>query len=293
MLPLTTRAPAKINLTLHVLGRRPGDGYHALESLVVFAGVGDTLSLTPGPDLALDVSGPTAGPAGPTADNLVLRAAHRLAALVPGLAAGRFSLVKRLPVAAGIGGGSSDAAAALRLLARLNGLPGDHPALIEAARATGADVPVCLAPRARMMRGAGEAVGPALALPGLPAVLINPGVPVETAPVFRALGLAVGEANPAAAVPHPAIGPGLDAAALLGVIAPARNDLEAPALTVAPVIGDTLAALRDRPGCRLARMSGSGATVFGLFAHRTRAAQAARAIAAAHPGWWVRATILR
>ncbi|WP_043749144.1 4-(cytidine 5'-diphospho)-2-C-methyl-D-erythritol kinase [Methylobacterium nodulans] len=293
MSPLTTRAPAKINLTLHVLGRRAGDGYHALESLVVFAGVGDTLSLEPGPDLALAVSGPTAGPAGPTADNLVLRAATRLAGLVPGLAVGRFSLVKRLPVAAGIGGGSSDAAAALRLLARLNGLSLAHPALAEAARATGADVPVCLEPRARMMRGAGEAIGPALSLPSLPAVLINPGVPVETAPVFRALGLAVGEANPAAAVPHPEIAAGLAPEDLLCRIGPARNDLEAPALTVAPVIGDTLSALRDQPGCRLARMSGSGATVFGLFTHRWRAAQAARAIAARHPGWWVRATMLR
>ncbi|WFT83571.1 4-(cytidine 5'-diphospho)-2-C-methyl-D-erythritol kinase [Methylobacterium sp. CB376] len=290
---MTTRAPAKINLTLHVLGRRPEDGYHALESLVAFAGVGDTLTLEPGPDLALVVSGPTAGPAGPTADNLVLRAARRLAALVPGLATGRFSLVKRLPVAAGIGGGSSDAAAALRLLGRLNDLPADHPALIEAARGTGADVPVCLDPRARMMRGAGEAIGPALALPGLPAVLINPGVPVETAPVFRALGLKVGEANPAASVPHPTIGPRLDGPALLALIGPARNDLEAPALTVAPVIGEALGALRERPGCRLARMSGSGATVFGLFGHRGRAAQAARAIAQARPGWWVRATILR
>ncbi|MFE1601155.1 4-(cytidine 5'-diphospho)-2-C-methyl-D-erythritol kinase [Methylobacterium sp. ID0610] len=293
MLPLTTRAPAKINLTLHVLGRRPEDGYHALESLVVFAGVGDTLTLEPGPGLALAVSGPTAGPAGPTADNLVLRAANRLAALVPNLAVGRFALVKRLPVAAGIGGGSSDAAAALRLLARLNDLPLDHPALADAARATGSDVPVCLDPRARMMRGAGEAIGPALALPSLPAVLINPGVPVETAPVFRALGLKVGEANPAARVPHLEIPADLGASDLVERIGPARNDLEAPALTVAPVIGDTLGALRDQPGCRLARMSGSGATVFGLFSHRTRAAQAARAIAARHPGWWVRATMLR
>ncbi|MET7243079.1 4-(cytidine 5'-diphospho)-2-C-methyl-D-erythritol kinase [Methylobacterium sp. EM32] len=295
MLPLTTRAPAKINLTLHVLGRRPGDGYHALESLVVFAGsnAGDLLTLVPGPALDLVVSGPTAGPAGPTDDNLVMRAARHLAAEIPGLKAGRFHLVKRLPVAAGIGGGSSDAAAALRLLGRLNGLDADHPALMAAARRTGADVPVCLDPRARMMRGAGETVGPALALAPVPAVLINPGVPVETAPVFRALGLKVGEAHPRAAEAHPAIDKvdGLDA--LFARILPARNDLEAPALTVAPVIGDTLAALRDQAGCRLARMSGSGATVFGLFGHRSEAARAARAIAAARAGWWVRATLLR
>ncbi len=292
---LATRAPAKINLTLHVLGRRPGDGYHALESLVVFAGAsaGDLLTLEPGPALDLAVTGPTAGPAGPTGDNLVMRAARHLAAEIDGLTMGRFRLVKRLPVAAGIGGGSSDAAAALRLLGRLNGLSPDHPALMEAARRTGADVPVCLDPRARMMRGAGEAVGPALTLAALPAVLINPGVPVETAPVFRALGLKVGEAHPLAAEAHPVIdgADGLDA--LIARIAPARNDLEAPALTVAPVIGDTLAALRDQPDCRLARMSGSGATVFGLFGHRSAAVAAARAIAAAQPGWWVRATLLR
>ncbi|MGE7413642.1 4-(cytidine 5'-diphospho)-2-C-methyl-D-erythritol kinase [Methylobacterium tarhaniae] len=292
---LATRAPAKINLTLHVLGRRPGDGYHALESLVVFAGssAGDLLTLEPGPALDLVVTGPTAGPAGPTDDNLVMRSARHLAAERPGLQIGRFHLMKRLPVAAGIGGGSSDAAAALRLLGRLNGLAPDHPALMAAARRTGADVPVCLDPRARMMRGAGEAVGPALALPAMPAVLINPGVPVETAPVFRALGLKVGEAHPRAAEVHPEMAGGEDLGALIARIAPARNDLEAPALTVAPVIGDTLAALRDQPDCRLARMSGSGATVFGLFGHRSAAVAAARAIAAAQPGWWVRATLLR
>ncbi|GJD50278.1 4-diphosphocytidyl-2-C-methyl-D-erythritol kinase [Methylobacterium crusticola] len=293
MTALATRAPAKINLTLHVLGRRAGDGYHALESLVAFAGVGDALTLEPGPALDLAVAGPTAGPAGPLGDNLVLRAARHLAALVPDLRAGRFALVKRLPVAAGIGGGSSDAAAALRLLARSNGLRADHPAVLEAARRTGADVPVCLEPRARMMRGAGESLGPALALPPLPAVLINPGVAVETAPVFRALGLKAGEPHPAAREEHPEVDGARDLAGLLARIGPARNDLEAPALSLAPVIGDVLAALRDQDGCRLARMSGSGATVFGLFAHRSRAAQAARRIAAQAPGWWVRPTLLR
>ena len=198
---LTTRAPAKINLTLHVLGRRPGDGYHALESLVAFAEVADMLELVPGPDLALEVSGPTAGPAGPLDDNLVLRAARHLAAGVDGMRHGAFRLHKQLPVAAGIGGGSSDAAA-LRLLAELNRLPLGHPAVIAAARATGADVPVCLDPRARMMRGAGEEIGPVLDLASLPAVLVNPGVPVATAPVFKALGLAVGQRLDGAA--HPA-----------------------------------------------------------------------------------------
>ncbi|AWN42001.1 4-(cytidine 5'-diphospho)-2-C-methyl-D-erythritol kinase [Methylobacterium durans] len=288
---LATRAPAKINLTLHVLGRRQADGYHALESLVAFAGVGDHLTLEPADGLALAIEGPTAGPAGPTEDNLVLRAARHLAGCVPGLRMGAFRLVKRLPVAAGIGGGSSDAAAALRLLADLNGLGLDHPAVVESARATGADVPVCLDPRARMMRGAGETIGRPLDLAALPAVLINPGVPVPTAPVFKALGLSPGDTLPGAE--HPEVVTGLGLNGLIGLIGPARNDLEAPALTVAPVIGEALAALRAQGGCRLARMSGSGATVFGLFARRSQAALAAGAIGRAMPGWWVEPTLLR
>ena len=288
---LTARAPAKINLTLHVIGRRASDGYHVLESLVAFAGAADGLTLAPGAALSLTVSGPTAGPAGPTDDNLVIRAARGLADRVPGLALGHFHLEKRLPVAAGIGGGSSDAAAALRLLAELNGLSLDHPAVIAAARATGADVPVCLEPRARMMRGAGEAIGPALGLPPLAAVLVNPGVPVPTAPVFRALGLQVGDALPGAG--HPEIPPGASVEDLMAAIGPARNDLEGPALTVAPAIGAALTRLRAQAGCRLARMSGSGATVFAVFSGRRAAARAARAIRATAPGWWVVPTLLR
>ena len=288
---LVTRAPAKINLTLHVLGRREGDGYHELESLVAFTGSGDTLSLTPGAGLTLDVSGPTAGPAGPLDDNLVIRAARGLAKAIPGLRIGGFHLIKRLPVAAGIGGGSSDAAAALRLLARLNDLPLDHPAIVEAARATGADVPVCLDPRGRMMRGAGEVVGPAVGFAPLPAVLINPGVPVATAPVFKALGLTAGQRHAGEA--HPLLARGLGFDEILAAVTPARNDLEAPALTVAPVIADTLTSLRDHAGCRLVRMSGSGATVFGLFLTRSDAVRAAIAIRSAQPSWWVRAALLR
>ncbi|MCE4225236.1 4-(cytidine 5'-diphospho)-2-C-methyl-D-erythritol kinase [Methylobacterium sp. C25] len=290
MTALSTLAPAKINLTLHVLGRRAGDGYHALESLVAFAGIGDTLTLEPGDALSLDVFGPTAGTAGPTDDNLVLRAARHLATSVPGLRVGAFKLDKRLPVAAGIGGGSSDAAAALRLLAQLNDLPLDHPAIVAAARAAGADVPVCLDPRARMMRGAGEDLGPALDLAPLPTLLINPGVPVSTAPVFKALGLQVGETLPGAE--HPVVQAGLDLDGVLGAVTPARNDLEAPALTVAPIIGEALGALRDQPGCRLARMSGSGATVFAVFSDLSAAERAARAIGASRPNWWVEATTL-
>lgn len=288
---LVTRAPAKINLTLHVLGRRAGDGYHELESLVAFTGAGDTLTLETGLDLGLTVSGATAGPAGPLDDNLVMKAARHLALAVPGLRSGAFHLIKRLPVAAGIGGGSSDAAAALRLLARLNDLDAGDPAVMAAARATGADVPVCLDPRARMMRGAGETIGPPLCLAPVAAVLINPGVPVATAPVFRALGLSVGARYDRP--PHPIVEEGAGFEAILDVLLPARNDLEAPALTVAPVIEDALAALRGEPGCRIARMSGSGATVFGLFAHRSSAAAAARRIGRHYPEWWIKPSLLR
>lgn len=290
MSSLQCRAPAKINLTLHVLGRRNGDGYHELESLVAFADVADTLTLAPGGDLSLTLSGPTAGPSGPTDDNLVLRAARHLADRIAGLRTGAFHLDKHLPVAAGIGGGSSDAAAALRLLARANDIPSDHPAVIAAARATGADVPVCLDPRARLMRGAGEEIGPALGLRPMPAVLINPGVPVATAPVFKALGLTVGQRLTGAG--HPDLASDISAEMLLAAILPARNDLEPPALTVAPAIGDALAALSAQPGCLLARMSGSGATVFAIFSSPEAASAASGIIRKRQAGWWVEATNL-
>ncbi len=301
---LATRARAKINLTLHVLGRR-ADGYHELESLVVFAGVADRLTLRPAESLSLTLEGPTAGAAGPPERNLVIRAAQELAQRRPGLATGAFHLLKRLPAAAGIGGGSADAAAALRLLARLNGLPTDDPDLVEAARATGADVPVCLDPRARMMRGAGEEVGPPLALPPLFAALVNPGVAVPTADVFRALGLGPGERSGVAprtpgggGWPAKSAGWGepaseCDTTQLLAALAGARNDLEPPALALAPVIAAALSRLRATGDCRLARMSGSGATVFGLYDECRAAAQAAKLIRTAEPGWWVKATVLR
>ncbi|KAF2989203.1 4-(cytidine 5'-diphospho)-2-C-methyl-D-erythritol kinase [Methylocystis sp. MJC1] len=287
---LVTRAPAKINLTLHILGRRD-DGYHELESLVVFSGAGDTLSFSPGGPLSLDISGPTAPAAGAGDDNLVLRAARNLAERIEGLTLGAFRLEKRLPVAAGIGGGSSDAAAALRLLAHANGLKADDPRLYEAARVTGSDVPVCLAARARMMRGAGETLGPMLRLPLLPAVLVNPGVPVETRPVFARLGLQPGERVEAAA--HPIIGDGGSALELLSLLSRGRNDLEDPACLQAPIIVDAIAVLRAARGCKLARMSGSGATCFAIFSTPHAAAKAARAIRMQHPEWWVKTAALR
>jgi 4-diphosphocytidyl-2-C-methyl-D-erythritol kinase len=287
--PLSTRAPAKINLTLHILGRRP-DGYHELESLVAFAGTGDDLSLEPGPALSLEVSGPTALHAGAGADNLVLKAARLLAEHVDGLKVGAFHLTKRLPVAAGIGGGSSDAAAALRLLARLNDLSLSDPALREAARLTGADVPVCLEPKARMMRGIGERLEPCLTLPPLFAVLVNPRVPVETVAVFRALGLQPGQDLPGAG--HPSIEANASGS-LIEVLRAARNDLQQAALAVDPIIGDVVGLVGKVSGCRFVRMSGSGATVFGLFDDCSAAAAAAKQIQAERPDWWVKATSLR
>lgn len=287
---LTTRAPAKVNLTLHVLGRR-ADGYHELVSLVVFAGASDLLTLTPGDTLSLDVEGPTAPAAGPVDDNLVLRAARGLAARVPGLRVGAFHLTKRLPAAAGIGGGSSDAAAALRLLCRLNGLTLDDPAVVTAARETGADVPVCLDPRARMMEGAGERVGVPLDAAPLFAVLVNPGVAVPTPQVFRALALDPGQRT--ARETHPTVPPRASSGDLLQVVAAGGNDLQPPAVSLQPIIGKAIALLEAQPGCRLARMSGSGATVFGLFADCHAAARAGRAVRTAQPGWWVKPTLLR
>jgi 4-diphosphocytidyl-2-C-methyl-D-erythritol kinase len=303
------RAPAKINLTLRVVGRR-ADGYHELESLVVFAGVGDTLSFAPARALALTVNGPTAAASGSIGDNLVVKAARALAERVEGLKLGRFTLVKRLPVAAGIGGGSSDAAAALRLLARANRIVLDDPRLMEAARVSGADVPVCLVPRARVMRGIGEILSDPLPLPKLPAVLVNPRVAVPTKDVFAALRAERQASSPdersdirdkmESNSPH--------VAALMRATFESRtrwkvgdliealtgepNDLEAPAIAIAPAIAQVLADLRTLRGCRLARMSGSGATCFGLFGTAPAAAAAARALRAKHPVWWIRATKL-
>lgn len=288
---LVERAPAKVNLFLRVVGRRI-DGYHALDSLVMFAGMGDSLRLTPGEGLSLTTSGPFADTTGAVDDNLVLRAARALAALVPGLRAGSFHLTKRLPTAAGLGGGSADAAAALRLLARLNGLAAAHPALAQAALETGSDVPVCLTGSARMMRGRGEEIGPPLALGPLFCVLVNPGVPVPTAGVFAALKIRPGGNGPSHDRP-PTPDAFADRAALLSFLAQEPNDLEPPARALAPEIDAALASLAATPACRLARMSGSGATVFALYDTCHTAAQAARTLRAAHPAWWVKSTVLR
>ena len=287
--PLAEPAPAKVNLTLRVTGRR-ADGYHELESLVAFARVSDRVDFAPGDALALEVAGPFAAAVGELADNLVLKAARELHRRVPGLALGRFSLTKELPVAAGLGGGSADAAAALRLLARANALALDDARLADAARATGADVPVCLDPRARVMRGIGEVLSAPLDLPPLPAVLVNPGVPLATKDVFAAFARA-GAAKPAATFDAAAV-VGASVETALAALTGGSNDLEPAALALCPAAAQALAALNATPGCRLVRMSGSGATCFGLYFSEGAAAEAARVITGGHPGWWVRATML-
>lgn len=269
---LAEPAPAKVNLYLHVIGRRP-DGYHELDSLAVFASAGDTLRAEPAAALTLDIEGPFAAALTAEPDNLVLRAARALAAAAHVPARARLVLSKALPVASGIGGGSADAAAALRVLGRLWGVAA-NPAL--AAR-LGADVPVCLVSRPARMGGIGDVVTPAPRLPECGIALLNPGVAVATADVFRARG---GPCSPPAELPAA----WADAQALAADLARWRNDLEAPAIALCPPIGEALARLRAQPGCLLARMSGSGATCYALFATPALAAEAARQLES--PGWW-------
>jgi 4-diphosphocytidyl-2-C-methyl-D-erythritol kinase len=270
----TEFAPAKVNLALHVTGRR-ADGYHLLDSLVVFAGVGDRISVSAGDSVTLEITGPQAGQLPLTPDNSVLRAA---AAFGP-LGGVHLMLDKVLPVASGIGGGSADAAATLRALAAFWRvlLPGAGDVL-----ALGADVPVCLAGRPARMAGIGDQVQPlAYDLPQAWLVLVNPGVAVSTPTVFRAMTM---RDNP----PLPGIIPRwTDARAMAAFLHGLRNDLERPAIGIAPIIGQVKATLAAQDGCLLARMSGSGATCFGLFDDAGAAAMAAQAIAKAEPAWWV------
>lgn len=282
---LRARAPAKVNLTLHVLGRR-ADGFHELESLVAFAGcAADVVALEPGGGLHLGgVDGPFAEAAGPGEDNLVLKAARAAAERIEGLTLGAFFLTKRIPVAAGLGGGSADAGAALRLIAEANGLARDDERLVAAAEATGSDVPVCLFSRAAFMSGRGEGVAP-VELQQLPAVLANPLQGLSTAQVFRSLGLAPGERREVDAAGSQA---GHSRSVERG-----RNDLEPPARALLPAVAEGLEALAATEGCRLSRMSGSGATVFGLYHDQRAARRAARELARSLPGWWIRPSLLR
>ena len=271
---VTEAAPAKVNLALHVIGQR-ADGYHLLDSLVVFTDLGDVLHGSVGQGLSLKVIGPEAAGLSGEGDNLVLRAARLMQADNIAL-----TLEEHLPVASGIGGGSSDAAAALRLIARLAGcpMPGDVLTL-------GADVPVCMAAKPCRMRGIGEDV---LAIPQLAPmamVLVNPRVGVSTPAMFRAL-----ERKDNAPLPdHLPVEANFTE--FTRWLADQRNDLQAPACAAVPAIATALAALDDA-GAALSRMSGSGATCFGLFPDLTAAQGAAGAVARAYPGWWVQATTL-
>jgi 4-diphosphocytidyl-2-C-methyl-D-erythritol kinase len=282
--PLVEKACAKINLTLRVLGRRE-DGYHELESLVAFTGLADTLALEPGAGSALEITGPFAAACGRTADNLVLKAVAALRERAGALKAGRFLLDKKIPVAAGIGGGSADAAAALRLLARLNGIASDDPRLASAALAVGADVPVCLASCARIMRGVGDLLSEPLPIAAMPAVLVNPNVPLSTRDVFTAFAGNKGGGKYLGNVPA-------KAEALIGFLAEHGNDLTQGAIACAPVITDVLIALRALPAVQLVRMSGSGPTCFALFRSSGEAFAAARRLQAERKEWWVCATTI-
>ena len=277
-------APAKLNLYLHVTGRR-ADGYHELDSLVTFTALADTLEIAPAEALDLAVTGPFAN-ALAGADNLAARAAAALADRLGRPADVRIALDKRIPVAAGLGGGSADAAAVLRGLARLWGLGAGYAGTLhETALSLGADVPVCLDSRAACMTGIGEALSAPPRLPPCAVLLVNPGVPVPTGPVFAARRGPFSAACPIDEAPQ-------DAPALAALLRTRRNDLERPAREQVPEIGLVLTRLAEAPGCLLARMSGSGGTCFGLFEDLAAAAGAAGAIAGGHPGWWVQPTRL-
>lgn len=282
--PVDETAWAKINLTLNITGRR-ADGYHELSSLVVFTDYGDRLRFAESDDLSLVVDGPFAAGLPVSADNLVLRAAKGLAALAGRPVGAAITLTKNLPVAAGIGGGSADAAAALRGLMRLwdVGLP---PEELEALALTlGADVPVCLASRPAMMSGIGELLQPVTALPSFALVMINPGVPLSTAKVFKARR---GDfSQPAEMPPRP------DLDTLLAWLSGRPNDLQAPAESLRREITRVLDGLTAAKGCRLSRMSGSGATCLGIYETLSEAQAAALALEKENAGWWVRAAALR
>jgi 4-diphosphocytidyl-2-C-methyl-D-erythritol kinase len=281
---LAEQAPAKINLTLRVLGRR-ADGYHTLESLVAFAELADTLTLQPGLAPTLNISGSFGPACGAAADNLVLKALNALRERVAGLKGGHFLLQKNIPVAAGLGGGSSDAAAALRLLALANDLALSDPRLVEAAGATGADVPVCLDPRTRVMRGVGDELSMALDFPPLPTLLVNPGVPLATRDVFAKFIAGHAGQKPLDELPK---SPNA-AMAFLGLYG---NVLTPAAIACQPKIAAVIERLQSVSGVRLVRMSGSGPTCFALFNSAGEAAAAARLLANERSNWWVCPTVL-
>jgi 4-diphosphocytidyl-2-C-methyl-D-erythritol kinase len=282
---ISVPAPAKLNLYLHVTGKRD-DGYHLLDSLVAFANVHDTISIVDAPGLSLINSGPFGAGLPNDQNNLVLRAARQLQDISGTSQGAEITLTKRLPVASGIGGGSADAAAVIKALVRLWDLhPGQHD-LSGLALGLGADVPVCLFGQAAFMSGIGEYLSPVGLLPDVPVVLVNPGVGVSTPAVFKAR---TGDFSSSAQFEDPP--QNLDQ--LVQLLCDNRtNDLMAPAISLEPVIGETLSAIEAQNGCRFARMSGSGATCFGFFETQSEAEIASQQISAEHPDWWATASRL-
>jgi 4-diphosphocytidyl-2-C-methyl-D-erythritol kinase len=277
-------APAKLNLYLHVTGRRP-DGYHLLDSLVAFAGVRDTVAAAPADALSLAVEGPFAAAVPAGGDNLALRAAGALARLCGETRGARLTLAKRLPVGAGMGGGSADAAAAIRALTALWGARPPADEVQRLALALGADVPACLAGRAAFVGGIGERIAAAPALPPCWVVLAHPGRPLATEAVYRGFGGRF--SGPARFDEAPA-----DARSLARLLDARGNDLTEAAVRLEPAVGDVLAALASLPKALLARMTGSGAACFALFAGVAEAGPAAAILKAKRPAWWVAAAPL-
>jgi 4-diphosphocytidyl-2-C-methyl-D-erythritol kinase len=278
---LTEHAAAKINLFLHV-GARRNDGFHPLQSLAVFTDAGDVLTLERDRTLTLEIDGPFASGLDGEGDNLVLRAGRALKGGGEGDGA-RITLTKNLPVASGIGGGSADAAAALRGLSKIWSRQDDLTSL---GAALGSDIPVCVASQPAFMEGRGEILRSVEALPRIAMLLVNPGVAVPTRDVFAALTTRSGTDM---ALPR---GRFRDTADLLRFLETTRNDLQAPALAIQPVIGNVLDAMAALPGALFTRMSGSGATCFGLFADDDACQRAAATLRLAHPGWWVQPTFV-
>jgi 4-diphosphocytidyl-2-C-methyl-D-erythritol kinase len=275
----TAFAPAKVNLYLHLIGRRP-DGHHLLDSLIAFADIGDRITAEPATTLSLEITGPeAAGLADLGQDNLVLRAARLLVAHTGTARGAALSLEKNLPIAAGIGGGSSDAAAALRLLTALWQLSIGEEAVRSLGARLGADLPACLYGRAAWLGGAGERIEPAPDLPEAGILLASPRKQLPTAAVFAARTGAFYEAGRFAPMPR-------DATGLARTLTALRNDLTDAAIGLVPEIAAVLARLSRLPGALLARMSGSGATCFALFPDRGAAEEARAALAAAEPQWW-------
>lgn len=289
-MPRRPAAAAKINLFLHV-GSARADGYHPIESLIAFADCGDELSLAQGGDsFSIRVDGPYAQAAGDPAQNLVLKAAQALRRRIPAIGGGEFALTKNLPAGAGLGGGSADAAAALRLLAQRHALSPGDPRLLAAARETGADVAVCLEQKARLVSGIGEILSAPLSIPALPAMLIYPGAPAATPAVYRAFDEFDGSSTPFGILPDDVP---RERGSFLEFLKRQKNDLARAAWSVTPEIAEAEAALRATDHAVLIRMSGSGSAVFAIHETAESAEREAEIIRAQYPRWWVVATTLR